>query len=64
MPVWCDMMCPHADWPKEDALDGSNSCRTFIAVQCNKYNKITAKNGPCLDRTQSTIPKKKTTRKK
>ncbi|MDX9755531.1 MAG: hypothetical protein RBU29_16325 [bacterium] len=52
MPTWCDMMCPHAEWPQEEALDGSGSCRTFIAVQCTKYNQITAKNGPCLDLRQ------------
>jgi hypothetical protein len=50
---WCDMMCPHAEWPKDEALDGSKSCRTFIAVYCSKHDQITQKNGVCLDLTQS-----------
>lgn len=69
MPAWCDMMCPHAEWPKDKAMDGSGSCRTFIAVQCNKYDQITAKNGPCLDLTKGkangkTKPKKKSAGKR
>lgn len=50
MPLWCDMTCPEADWPKDDALDGSGSCRTFLAVHCNKYKRIHTKNAPCLEK--------------
>ncbi len=51
MPVWCDMECSEADWPQDEALDGSGSCRTFLAVYCHKYDRINTKNGPCLDLT-------------
>ena len=44
---WCDLRCEYADFPKEDALDGSKSCRTFIALWCNKLQKIVTKNSPC-----------------
>jgi hypothetical protein len=44
---WCDLRCEYADFPKEDALDGSKSCRTFIALWCNKLQKVVTKNSPC-----------------
>jgi hypothetical protein len=46
-PVFCDMGCEHADWPRDEALDGSGSCRTFQAIHCNKLNRVVHKNGPC-----------------
>ena len=33
---FCDMQCKHATWPKDDAVDGSGSCRTFQALYCKK----------------------------
>jgi hypothetical protein len=44
---WCDLRCKYADFPKEDALDGSKSCRTFVALWCNKLQKVVTKNSPC-----------------
>lgn len=44
---FCDMRCEHADFAKDDAIDGSNSCRTFIALWCNKLEKFVTKNAPC-----------------
>jgi len=67
MPDWCDLTCPEADWPEEEALDGSGSCRTFLALYCKKHQRITAKNGPCLDRAAKPYnhrPHSKTKRKK
>lgn len=64
MPAWCDMMCPDADWPKEEGLDGSGSCRTFLAVFCNKYNRIHTKNAPCLELTLAREEPKKKSRKR
>lgn len=44
---WCDLRCEHADFPRADALDGSNSCRTFLSLWCNKLEKHVTKNAPC-----------------
>lgn len=46
---WCDLRCEHADFSKEDALDGSGSCRTFMALWCSKLQKHVTKNSPCED---------------
>jgi hypothetical protein len=62
MPIWCDFNCPHASWPDEEGLDGSGSCRTFIAVYCKKYDELVPKNAPCLDAAKS--KKQKGSRKK
>ncbi len=57
MQLWCDLECPEAEWPDEDALDGSGSCRTFLALYCKKYKQLNHKNGPCLDLTQKSTGK-------
>lgn len=44
---WCDLRCPHASFPKEDAVDGSGSCRTFAALYCAKLRRLVPKNAPC-----------------
>jgi len=44
---FCDLRCPHASFPKDDSIDGSKSCRTFMALWCNKLNKYVTKNAPC-----------------
>ena len=44
---FCDLRCAHASFPKEDAVDGSGSCRTFSALHCAKLDRLVAKNGPC-----------------
>jgi len=44
---WCDLSCPEAGFPKEDAVDGAGSCRTFAALYCAKLGRLVAKNGPC-----------------
>jgi len=44
---FCDLMCAHARLPSETALDGSGSCRTFIALYCNLRRSIVPKNMPC-----------------
>ena len=45
---WCTPQCPHAEWPEDAALDGSRSCRTFIALRCTLHDRLVAKNAPCL----------------
>jgi hypothetical protein len=47
---FCDMKCRHASWPKEEALDGSGSCRTFQALYCSKKKRLVQKNAPCLEK--------------
>ena len=46
-PVWCDLGCPHARFPEDEALDGSLSCRTFVALYCRHLEEIVTKNAPC-----------------
>lgn len=47
---FCDLNCRHASWPKDDALDGSASCRTFQAVFCSKKDRVVHKNAPCNEK--------------
>ena len=44
---FCDLRCEHAGFPKDTALDGSNSCRTFMALWCRQLEKHVVKNAPC-----------------
>ncbi len=46
-PRWCDLKCPHAEFVKEEALDGSLSCRTFAALWCGYLEEVVTKNAPC-----------------
>jgi len=45
--LFCDLRCPHADFAREDNIDGSNSCRTFVAIWCNLLEEHVSKNAPC-----------------
>jgi len=47
---FCDLNCLHAEWPSNQALDGSASCRTFQAIFCKKKDKVVYKNGPCMEK--------------
>ena len=44
---FCDLRCPYASLPKHDDIDGSNSCRTFSAIYCEKLKQYVTKNAPC-----------------
>ena len=44
---FCDLRCDKAEFPKEKAIDGSNSCRTFMALWCSQLEKHVVKNAPC-----------------
>jgi len=44
---FCDLRCEFASFPDETALDGSGSCRTFIALWCKQLQKYVTKNAPC-----------------
>ncbi|MFH1958174.1 MAG: hypothetical protein ABIJ15_06830 [bacterium] len=54
---WCDPACPYAAWPDSDAVDGSRTCRTFIALYCKKLKKLVTKNSPCSVKFGSRRPK-------
>jgi hypothetical protein len=38
--------------PEESAIDGSGSCRTFVALYCTKKKSLVHKNMPCSKRKQ------------
>ncbi len=44
---FCDLRCPFAEFPSETAIDGSGTCRTFMALYCKKLKKYVTKNAPC-----------------
>jgi hypothetical protein len=44
---FCDLRCEQAEFPKEKAIDGSGTCRTFMALWCKQLNKYVTKNSPC-----------------
>lgn len=44
---FCDLMCKYAQTPKETAVDGAGSCRTFAALYCSKKKSLVHKNMPC-----------------
>lgn len=55
---FCDLLCRYAQMPKDEALDGSLSCRTFIALYCTKKKSLVHKNMPCKDKTFKARPEK------
>lgn len=44
---WCDLSCPDASFPRDEAVDGAGSCRTFAALYCARLKRLVAKNAPC-----------------
>jgi hypothetical protein len=44
---FCDLDCPDAMFPEEEAVDGARSCRTFVAIRCRRLNRLVHKNLPC-----------------
>jgi hypothetical protein len=47
---FCDMSCKFAEIPKETGVDGAGSCRTFVALYCNRKKSLVHKNIPCSKR--------------
>ncbi len=47
---FCDLDCTYARFPKSDAVDGSRSCRTFVALECRRKKKLVHKNLPCAEK--------------
>lgn len=54
---FCDLRCEHASFPKEDAIDGSQSCRTFAALWCDLLGQLVTKNAPCAAQFGKRRPK-------
>ena len=46
LPEFCDRFCPHAEFPKKDALDGA--CRREITLWCSHFQQLVRKNDRCL----------------
>ncbi|MGQ9559021.1 MAG: hypothetical protein ACUVWA_00775 [Candidatus Oleimicrobiaceae bacterium] len=44
---FCDLRCKFASFPKEEAVDGARSCRTFAALWCAQLQALVPKNAPC-----------------
>ncbi|MGA3173138.1 MAG: hypothetical protein ABSE25_01780 [Syntrophorhabdales bacterium] len=44
---FCDLACAYAELPKEEGIDGSGSCMTFVALFCRRKNALVHKNHPC-----------------
>lgn len=44
---FCDLKCTYARFPREEAVDGARSCRTFAALYCEKKKAYVHKNMPC-----------------
>ncbi|MDA8432435.1 MAG: hypothetical protein M0Z60_05665 [Nitrospiraceae bacterium] len=49
---FCDMDCKYARFSDSDSVDGSRSCRTFVALYCGLRKTLVHKNLPCADRRQ------------
>jgi len=54
---FCDLRCEHASFPREENLDGSNSCRTFAALWCSLLEQHVTKNAPCAAQFGKRRPK-------
>ena len=55
---FCDLLCKYAEMPKDEAVDGSGSCRTFVALYCTKKKSLVHKNLPCKMKTFGAAKKK------
>ena len=44
---FCDLRCEHASFPKDADIDGSRSCKTYMALWCNALETYVTKNAPC-----------------
>ena len=44
---FCDLRCEYAEFPKQEHVDGANSCRTVAALWCKQLEQIVSKNAPC-----------------
>ncbi len=47
---FCDLECKYAKFPDAESVDGSGSCRTFVALYCKLKKRLVHKNQPCRDK--------------
>ncbi|HET6515985.1 MAG TPA: hypothetical protein VFG09_12550 [Thermodesulfovibrionales bacterium] len=47
---FCDLDCKYACFPESDSVDGSRSCRTFVALYCKLKKRLVHKNVPCREK--------------
>jgi hypothetical protein len=47
---FCDLTCKYAEMPNKTGIDGSGSCRTFVALYCSHKKILVHKNVPCSKR--------------
>ncbi|MCX5811923.1 MAG: hypothetical protein NT178_05180 [Proteobacteria bacterium] len=47
---FCDIMCVYAQMPRDTAVDGAGSCRTFVALYCDIKKSLVHKNMPCMQK--------------
>ena len=52
---FCDLMCAYAETPRETAVDGAGSCRTFVALYCSIKKSLVHKNMPCRQKVMKAI---------
>jgi hypothetical protein len=58
IPEFCDLLCIYARIPTETALDGSGSCRTFVALYCELKKSLVHKNMACSKKSLAKKGKK------
>ncbi|HOC45750.1 MAG: hypothetical protein PHT96_11925 [Syntrophorhabdaceae bacterium] len=56
---FCDLSCKYAAMPKDAGIDGSGSCRTFVAVRCELKKMLVHKNMPCSQKVLASSSEKK-----
>jgi hypothetical protein len=44
---FCDLYCQYAEFPKDAAIDGAGSCRTFVGLYCTLKKSLVPKNKMC-----------------
>lgn len=52
---FCDMTCRYAQWPNNNSVDGSRSCRTYQAIFCKKKKQLVYKNSICSGRKRKEL---------
>jgi hypothetical protein len=50
-----ELECMYARFPTSDAVDGSRSCRTFVALHCSRKKQLVHKNLPSKDNVSKNI---------
>jgi hypothetical protein len=56
--AFCDMTCRYAEMPKQTGIDGSGSCRTFVALYCSRKKCFVHKNSPCSKKVLKNVDAK------